>query len=393
MANLPHLRRVPLVHPYQAVYTLAGTERFRLDAASWSVDMAADSDTCLPVLRVRDANGETIADCTGEGFVTPGLPSPSGVEMSVPISRVDDFTASPTNGYVGYWLNDFGSPGVRDGVTIDWPQPPGLTDATGYVWLASPGAVSYGGIIGAATTTNSNTCTVTMTAPVVAGHYVMLVCSLVDTTGFARVSPATLLTVTSSVAGNVVDTGGYSQLGAAPVRVHGPDGFYVEAFAIFYRVTNPYAAGDTITLTIANNSILRFRVQAHDVTGLTFGNPFGPNAGGNINVLGAGGPTSPYSNIPVDPFDQFQWVGPVLSMSAFAIPAIAEADVMLARGGLTPLGSFTAPQLPTTGYVQAALPDLHLEPGCTVTMETVNGSGDVRTQDTLSAALLWALDE
>lgn len=393
MPTLPRLRRVPLVSPYQAVYTLAGTERFRLDAASWLIDVASDSDTCLPVLRARDANGETIADCTVEGFLTPSLPAPSSVEMTVPINKVDDYTASPTNGYVGYWLNDFGSPGVRDGVTIDWPQPPGLTDATSYIWLKSPGAVSYGPVIGAATTTETNTCTVTMTNPVAAGHYVMLVCSLVDTTGFARISPKTLLTVTSSVAGNVVDDGGYTQLGAAPVRVQGPDGFYVEAFAVFYRVVNPYTVGDTITLTIANGSILRFRVQAHDVTGLTVGNPFGPNAGGNTNQLTAGGPVSPYSNIPVNPFDQFQWIGPVLSMSAFALPTRAEAQVMLARGGLTPLGSSSAVLLPDIAYAQAALPDLHLAPGCTVTMETVDSSGNVRTQDTLATALLWALDE
>jgi hypothetical protein len=151
----------------------------------------------------------------------------------------------------------------------------------------------------------------------------------------------------------------------------------------------PLVAGDTVTLTNVVGPARWLSMNANDVTGLTAGNPIGPNAGGNYTQIGQSPAVSPFTSVAAP---TPKWTGPVLIGDGYLVPDGGIADVMLARGGveIEPLSAF--PALGARTYIQAPLPELHLGPADTLTVTSFDTPGE-RTQDAISAYLVWGVDE
>lgn len=384
------VRRGGGVSAYQQTYTLGPQERFRLDAVNFSVAFAYDGTTLNPTLRVADAGGATIAEIAATQEDILGPPGFNVFDYSGPAVFSDDWQLQPPRGYYGYVLHDFGAALTTSQMTIDWGLGPTARAGWNTVWLRSPGAVTYGGVIGAATALLSNTVTVPLTAGVAAGRYVLLQVCLVDQTHVVRFGDPVTFTATDNVGGNVLvpET---QQTGAAPVWVATGDGYYIEAFTGVYRINNALAAGDRIVCTLPDQTLLWFGVQAHVVTGLNFANPYGPNPGGNY--LGVGEfpvPGSPFTT-PAVPTPI--WTGPVLTNAVHPVPSPNTLDVSMARG-LTYFAQPLNGVLSVGGdYTQMALPELHLKPRDTVSVLALDANGDPRPGDLVSDLLLYGVDE
>lgn len=393
MLTTPHIRVGGRAGSFESVYTLGGAESFRLDTASWSHTVAPDSDTCQPVLRCADASGSVFAECTPPVFFANNTPNPFGFTYAGPAALTDDFAIQPPNGYQGYLFHDFGAAPIQSAMTVTWPQPPGLAAAAAATWFRSPGAISMGPVIGSGIAVESSTITVTLTAPVAAGQYLIIACSLLDTSRFAFTAGKSAVTVTDSVGGNVLVFDAILTVGLGITSVRAATGLAIEGVYELYRIVNPLGVGATVTVTFADPTIEWFGCNLHAVTGMAAANPIGPNPGSGDVGVGAGSATSPitFPNVvgPPDPI----WVGGVLIDGAYVTASNQTVDVMLERGGVTQTQTNITASLPTHGYTQAALPDLHLGPGDTLTALAVNSLGQARVADVVTDFLLWGVDD
>lgn len=393
MLTVPRIRRVSGAGTYKATYTLAGTERFRLDTASWLHGVASDSDTCLPVLRCTDADGSVVAGATAVATTARLTPNPIGLTFAGPAAFVDTDAIQPPDAYTGYVLHDFGAVPITSNATLAWNQPPGGPAGGGAIWLRSAGVVVAGGQVGFGNSAESGAVTLRMTAGAAAGNYLALMLATVTPTNAIATLPFASIAVTSNVAGNVLDTSGNTALTGLVVQARAADGWFVTLFPLFYRLVNPLVAGDTVTVTLTGVDVWRIDAACNVITGLTVGNPYGPSAGGNYTASTSSSNVSPVAINGIAAIGTPKWVRGVLVMGAYSTPLESTLDVMLERGSVEHLGTPAMPALPTHGYTQATLPELHFGPGDTLSALALNSLGQPRVTDTVDDFLLWVLDE
>jgi len=385
---VPHVRRVGGVAEAQEIYQLGGNESFRLDAASFTIDFASQSDFVIPTLIAADRAGHVFAT-----IAAPGLTIASGVLAPIaftgPAAFSDQFSVFPPDGYGGYTLHDFGAGVTTSQITLTWTQPPGLQAWAAETWLASAGAASMGPVIGTATVENTSTVTVTLTSGISAGHHLLLHVTLLSEQNWINPTAPMLPTVTDSKGGNNLDP----VAGLLPVwaqtSLQRPDGLFLSSWNVFWRINTPLVAGDTVTLTNVRGDAFWLSMNANDITGLTAGNPIGPNAGGNYTQIGQSPGVSPFTSTAVP---TPKWTGPVLIGSGYLIADGGIANVQFATGGVEamPLGASVA--VGSTTYVQCPIDTLHLGPGDTLTVCSFDENG-VRVEDMISNYLIWGVDE
>lgn len=387
---MPHVRRVSDTGSYKATYTLDGKESFQLDTASWTAAVAADGDVAMPILRIADPSGAIIAEVAPQAASANFPPNPFGFSYTGPAVLADSDSILPPNVYTGYLMHDFGGIVVTNRYTTIWNQPPWEKANVAIWWLRSPGAVTLSPVIGQATVIESRTVTVPLTAGVAAGAYCLVVVQVLGPTEFVLLQDRTGFSVTTNVAGGVLDFSGQPWLGMPFVTLPTTRGLYTMAWMDYLRAVNPMVAGDTVTVTVPNYGPVYLSVSLHEITGLTVGNPIGPNAGGNFVADFGTVSVSPATHLsgPVPKF-----VGPVMFMGTTVATPDAFYDVMMERGGVATLGSASFPPLPAHRYAQVALPELHLSPGSTVTATSINLAGQPRVADVVTDFLLYGPDE
>lgn len=382
------VRRVGGAAAASQTYTLGPREAFRLDAASFTIAWAQDDGYIIPTLTARDSGGSLIANMQtpAPSLIGAGL---AGFDYTGPAVFSDGYQVLSPAGYTGYALHDFGAAVTTAHLFAAWTQPPGLTAASFASWLRSAGAVTMGAGIGFATVYSSATVTATLSAGVLANHYLLLHLTMRQDFQL-KLGTTPRPTATDSVGGNVLDFDNAATYGYGLQSVAQPNGIWLNSCALFYRIVNPLAIGDTVTVTLPGGAARWMDLTVHDVTGLTVGNPIGPNPGGNFVGAGVGGSVSPldFNGTGTVP----KWTGGVLINSSYRVAALGSSSVQFARGGVeleTPgaVAGFTP-----AAYLQAAIPELHLGPFDTLTASSQNTLG-IRDADVISDFLLYGIDE
>lgn len=382
------VRRVGGISEASQTYTLGPQEAFRLDSASFSIDYANEGSYVIPTLIARDKGGFLIAEIEAPALLG-SPPILTGFTFSGPAAMADAFELALPDGYGGYLFHDFGAGVTTSQITMNWPQPPGLAAFASELWLSSPGAASMGPIIGTATVTDTDTVTVTLTAPVAAGRYLMLHTTIVGTARWASPPVTYRPLVTDSVGGNIIDYPDALTAALAFNTLQRSDGLWFSTYVEFYRIVNPLGVGATVTLQNRPGAPLWMQLNVNAVTGLTVGSPRGPNAGGNYAGTGQQANVSPHTGTenPVP-----KWVGPVLIIDNYVVPAGGSMDVQFARGGVEIEPLFGTAFATSPVYVQAPLPELHLTPFSTLTA-TTKDTTSTRYGDLISDFLVYGVDD
>lgn len=384
------VRTVGGTTPYQQTYTLGPQERFRLDSVNFSIPFSSDGQVLDPTLRIASTSGQTIAEVTGTQEDILGPPGFSTFGYTGPAVMTDDFMWQPPNGYIGYLLHDFGAAVIPSKLTVTQPVAAFNRASMAVTWLRSPGAVTMSAGVGETFATLTNTVTVTLTAPVAAGDYLLLDVAMLSATPFVSSGSFGDIAVTDSVGGNLLDFSGFTDIGFSFVSRDAGRGLTVTTFMDFYRVVNPLPAGATVTVTLNHAQTLWLGVRAHDVTGLTVGNPIGPNPGGNIIGFGATLGASP--TVVPGPLTP-NWTGAVIISGLYFLLATNTLDVCMARGQTYFAQPLTGIFGPGPDFTQVALPELHLEPNDTLTVLALDQDGSLRVGDVISDFLIYGVDE
>jgi hypothetical protein len=384
------VRRVGGTASYRQTYTLGPQERFRLDSVSFSIPFAYDGQVLNPTLRVNSASGQTIAEITGTQEDILGPPGFSQFFYTGPAAFTDDDQMQPPRGYYGYGIHDFGAGLTTSQITINNAHgvPPVVTEA--FTWLRSPGAVTMGPAIGAAQAALTDTLTVQLSAPIAAGDYLLISMVYLDQVQKDSSDFEPRPTVTDPVGGNVLDFSGHNSWAFAYEQLAITGGMWIHGGSEFYRIVNPLAAGDLVTVKLNNTDPLWFGMHVHDVAGLTVGNPIGPNAGGNYVGFNMVQSTNPFTTASVPtPI----WTGAVLFAGIYQVGTPNTLDVCMARGQTyfaVPLHGIFGPG---PDFTQIALPELDLEPRDTITALALDQDGTPRVGDLITDFLIYGVDE
>lgn len=382
------VRRVGGTSEAQQTYTLGPAEHFRLDACSFKITYAQQGFNVAPTLIAADQGGFVFAKIAAP-IVFTNAPSFNPFAFTGPAVMGDDFSVLPPDGYGGYLLHDFGAVPVTSQITLAWDQPPGLQGWAAELWLRSPGAASMGPLIGTATATDAETVTVALSSGIAAGHYLLLHVTYLGTQNWINPVVADRPIVTDSVGGNIVDYSGIPLGGFAVTSLQRTDGQYLSSACYFYRIVNALSAGGTVTLRNVRGVSRWLSLNVHDITGLTVGNPIGPNAGGNYTQIGQAPAVSPSTSVAVP---TPKWVGPVLINDAYLVPLGLSIDTQFSRGSVEIMPVPFSFDSGSQSYSQATLPELHFGPGDTLTAASYDQTG-LRVEDTVSDFLVWGIDE
>jgi hypothetical protein len=384
------VRRVGGTTPYQQTYTLGPQEAFRLDAVNFAIGFAYDGQVLDPTLRIQNAGGLTVAEITATQEDILGPPGFSSFDYSGPAVFSDDEAIQPPLGYYGYGLHDFGAGPTSSQITVDNPSTQTRQTGVAFTWLRSAGAVTIAPKSGTASGPLTETLTATLTAAAPAGSYLLLAMTYLDEVSILSDQGQARPTVTDTVGGNVLDYSGFTTWAFNYKNLTTPTGEAVHCGSVFYRIVNPLGIGDKVTVKLNNSDPLWFGLNAHVVTGLTVGNPIGPNAGGNYTGFSEFPNTLPFttSRVPTP-----VWTGGVLFAGLATVPRPNTLDVCMARGQ-----TYFAQQLsgifgPGPDFTQMALPELDLGPNDTITVLALDADGTPRVGDVVSDFLVYGLDE
>lgn len=385
----PHLRRVPNPGTFEATYALAAGEQFRIDAVTFAITSSPDGNPVVPTLIARNPGNAIIQQIEATAAVGAATPTFAGMSYTGPAVMADAFSVLAPSGYSGYLLHDFGAVPTTSQITVTGPLPPGTQMSADELWLRSAGAVAIGGIIGESIVTATDTVTVTLGAGVLAGHHVLLHLVMLSPVDWLNPQNLPRIVVTDSAGGNSLDPPTAALGEQAPTSLRRTDGLYLASICNLWRVVTPLGAGATITVRVPSGPSHWMQLDAHDVTGLTAGNPIGPNAGGNYVQIGQSPGVSPFVST-ANPVPK--WVGPVLINDSYVYPLAGDLDVMLGRGIYTAGVSATIPALGASVYTQAGMSELVLTDSDTLTAISLDGDGQPRAGDAVTGFTIWAVD-
>jgi len=386
------VRRVGGTEAGAATYTLGPGEAFRLDACTFRVAWSNTGIFVTPTLQARNQGGDLIADIAAPSVVLSNPEFPSGFSYTVPAVMADAVTIQAPDGYGGYLLHDFGGTVTTSQITGAFDAPPATQGWATEVWLKSAGAASMGPVIGTETVENTDTVPVTLTAPIAAGHHLLIHVIFLSPQNWINPVTADQPVVTDSVGGNPLVPPPVPNV-LLPVwgqtSLQRSDGLFLSSWVVFLEIVNPLAAGDTVTLTNVRGPMEWLRADVNDLPGLDGPGPIGPNAGGNYIQIGQTPGASPFTSTATP---TPKWVGPVLINDSEIFPLGGNLDVSLARGETHPIPEPFSSQTPAPTYAQMGLPDLHLRQGDTITATSMDETGP-RVGDLIENFLIYAVDE